>query len=100
MIAGKTESRLQNVGDQRLAVILVCVGTVGTVAPDNEASDECKEDVENGLVLQGPIQERLRCRRTTSSLDITERLGAMSSRVLLAPSDWRFTCAGRIPAQG
>src|SRR5207244_3913602 len=60
VIVRKTEVRLHDVGQQRLATILVCGGTGGTVAANDEANGKCKEDVESGPVVLGPVKEKLR----------------------------------------
>ncbi|MBV6518910.1 MAG: hypothetical protein HCAMLNBO_01654 [Candidatus Brocadia fulgida] len=43
VIVRRTEVRLHNAGEQRLATILVRGGTVGTVAANGEAHGECNE---------------------------------------------------------
>ena len=56
VIVRKTEVRLHDVGQQRLATILVCGGTGGTVAANDEANGKCKENVEGGPVVLGPVK--------------------------------------------
>jgi len=66
VIVRRTEVRQRDAGQQRLATILECggtvstVGTVGTVAANDEANGKCKEDVENGPVVLLPVKEKLR----------------------------------------